>query len=164
MAFRRRTSGILDATADLLTPSGITMIMERHRSVLLLQLRDLAIQVCQCLFEHLTMYGIGRGGELGLNSFPGKQKAVAFATAFNLFVGQSRRRRRVRFRLRLLLFDGFTLPASCHLSVQLLDLHGEQLRSRNDIVHRGRRFVHCRLTAYIHVLRAARALHHVHDR
>lgn len=34
------------------------------------ELRDLPVQVRQRPLQHLTMYGIGRGGQLRLNSLP----------------------------------------------------------------------------------------------
>ena len=64
-----------------------------------------------------------------------KNKAVALATAFDLFRSQRRLRRELSFSFFLLLFDGFAFEPPGH-APSLLDLQGEHLRARDYIVHR----------------------------
>jgi len=78
------------------------------------QLFQLAIQFPQRALKHLAMRWVGDGVELRLDVFLGKQKPVAFATAFNLFGRKALVGGGLSFGLGLLLFYRFAFKASSH--------------------------------------------------
>lgn len=78
----------------------------------------LAIQLGDCLLQHLAVTRIAGGVELLVEAFAGKEQAVAFAVA-SLLGG--RKRGAGRFlplcHFLLLLFDGLALPAARHYMI-----------------------------------------------
>jgi len=83
------------------------------------QLFQLAIQFRQRALKHLAMRWVGDGVELRLDVFLGKQKPVAFATAFDLFRRKALVGGGLSFGLGLLLFYRFAFKASSHSSTDV---------------------------------------------